>query len=342
MGPLVRAAVLTNYLEVAQRLGLNPQPLLRRFGLTRAMLTEPDRSVPAGAVVALLEESARASDCITFGLQMAESRQLADFGAVSLLLTHQQTLRDALQTTIRYRRLLNEALAIQLEELGDTVIMREEVVTDSPSPARQATDLALGVMFRMCAALFGAYWRPYSINFTCAAPASLQVHRRLFGAACKLEFNADFNGFVFSAADLDRRNPAANPALARYAEQFVQSLPGADERSLPRDVRKTVYLLMPSGRATVEQVAESLGLNVRSLQRRLEDAGVTFSDLANEVRRDLALRYLDNPELPLGRIAELLGYSMPSSFTRWFAAQFGTAPARWRASRSRRGAAQTG
>jgi AraC-like DNA-binding protein len=341
MGPLVRAAVLTNYVEVAQRLGLNPQSLLRRFGLSRAMLAEPDRSVPAGAVVALLEESARASDCVTFGLQMAESRQLADFGAVSLLLTHQRTLRDALQTTIRYRRLLNEALAIQLEELGETVIMREEVVTDSPAPARQATDLALGVMFRMCAALFGAYWRPYSVNFTCAPPANLQVHRRVFGATTQLEFNSDFNGFVFSAADLDRQNPAANPALARYAEQFVDSLPGADERSLARDVRKAVYLLMPSGRATVEQVAEGLGLNVRSLQRRLEDERLTFSELANDVRRDLALRYLDNPEHSLGRISELLGYAMPSSFTRWFTAQFGEAPARWRA-RRRRGPARAG
>jgi AraC-like DNA-binding protein len=48
------------------------------------------------------------------------------------------------------------------------------------------------------------------------------------------------------------------------------------------------------------------------------------------VRRDLVIRYLENPGYSLGRIADMLGYSMPSSFTRWFIAQFGMPPAAWR------------
>jgi AraC-like DNA-binding protein len=290
--------------------------------------------------VALLEDSARLSDCVSLGLQMAEARQLSDMGALGLLLPHQRTLRDALSTLVQYRRLLNEALAIQVEEDGDTVVVRQEVVTDVPLPARQATELALATTFRMCAALFGTHWRPYSVNFTHAAPANLQVHRRVFGAS-KLEFSSEFSGFVCAAADLDQQNPAADPAMARYAERFLETLPGANERSVARDVRKTVYLLLPAGRATIEQVAQALGLNVRTLQRQLEEAGLTFSDLVNEVRRDLVLRYLENPDHSLGRIAELLGYAMPSSFTRWFTSQFGMAPARWRTQnvRGRRGAA---
>jgi AraC-like DNA-binding protein len=98
-----------------------------------------------------------------------------------------------------------------------------------------------------------------------------------------------------------------------------------------RDVRRAIYLFLPMGRATIEQVAQGVGLNVRTLQRQLDEGGATFSDLLNEVRRDLALRYMENENHSLGRIAELLGYSMPSSFTRWFTAQFGTPPAQWRA-----------
>ena len=85
------------------------------------------------------------------------------------------------------------------------------------------------------------------------------------------------------------------------------------------------------GRATIEQIAQALGMNVRTLQRRLDDSGRTFSDLINEVRRELVLRYMENSRYPLSRIAELLGYSMLSSFTRWFTAQFGVAPVVWRA-----------
>ena len=102
------------------------------------------------------------------------------------------------------------------------------------------------------------------------------------------------------------------------------------------DVRKAIYLLLPMGRASIEQVALSQGINLRTLQRRLEEEGVTFSELINEVRRDLVRRYMDNPRYSLGRIAGLLGYSVPSSFTRWFTSQFGMAPAVWRKKHSKR------
>jgi len=112
MTPMVRIAALTNYLEVAHHLGLNPQQMLSQVGLSQSMLEHPEQRIPTAAAVRLLEESARASGCDTFGLRMAESRQLADFGVISLLLTHQATLRDALDTIVQYRHLINESLAL--------------------------------------------------------------------------------------------------------------------------------------------------------------------------------------------------------------------------------------
>ena len=331
MSTLVRAAVLTNYFEVAAHLGLNPQPLLHRVNLSRKLLADPEQRIPLAAVIKLLEESARATGCSTFGLRIAESRQLADFGVVSLLLTHQRTLRDALLTTTEYQHLLNESLAIHIEDAGKMVILREEVVADFPASSRQATELAIGVLFRLCAALLGAHWRPFSVSFTHAAPADLQLHRRMF--KCKVEFDAGFNGIVCPAADLDRPNPLADPNMARHAARFMDSLPGAGAPSIVLDVRKAIYVGLPMGRATIEQIAQALGMNVRTLQRRLEESGRTFSDLINEVRRELVLRYMENSRYPLRHIAELLGYSMLSSFTRWFTAQFGVPPVVWRAKR---------
>ena len=75
---------------------------------------------------------------------MAESRQLSDFGVVSLLISHQPTLRDAIVATIQYRHLINDSLAMQIDEEDTIAILREEVV--SPIPARQATELAIGVL----------------------------------------------------------------------------------------------------------------------------------------------------------------------------------------------------
>jgi AraC-like DNA-binding protein len=118
--------------------------------------------------------------------------------------------------------------------------------------------------------------------------------------------------------------------MARFAKRYLDSLPPDHERSLEYEVRQAAYLLLPMGRATVEQIAQSLGMNVRTLQRRLLDGDATFSELVNEVRRDLVQRYMQNPGYSLSRIASLLGYSVPSSFTRWFSTEFGLTPARWR------------
>ncbi|TDF84043.1 AraC family transcriptional regulator [Pseudomonas sp. H9] len=330
---LARSAVLTNYLEVARHLQLDGDQLLREAGLNPAIVSDNKQHIPAHTAVELLEHTAQLSRCETLGLRMAELRHLADFGEVSLLLSHQHTLRDALNVIVQYRHLLNDCVAIFIEETNKTVIIRQELITETGTQNRQSIELVIGIVHRFCAALLGAHWHPLYVCFTHEAPADLSVHRRVFG--CKVEFGCEFNGIACPAANLDAANPLGNEALARHAERYLESLRGKNEHSLSFEVRKAIYLLLPMGKATPEQIAQSQGLNVRTLQRRLEADGSSFSELLNGVRRDLVVRYLRNPGYSLGRISDMLGYSMPSSFTRWFNAQFGKSPAVWRAEQQR-------
>lgn len=292
------------------------------------MLDDPNRRIPVASVISLLEASASATKCESFGLRMAELRQLSDFGEISLLLSHQRNLRDALQVIVQYRHLLNDALAIHIEEAGKTVIIREEVINERAPCSRQATELAIGVMM-LVRGTAGRPLAPDQCQLHACGPADPAIHRRIFG--CTLVFGSEFNGIVCPAADLDSASPQANEAMARLARRYLDTLPASGVPSLELELRKTIYLLLPMGRATIEQVAQTQGMNVRTLQRRLEENGLTFKDLINNVRRDLVMRYLENPGYSLGRIADMLGYSMPSSFTRWFIAQFGMPPAVWRA-----------
>jgi len=334
MTTFVRSASLGNYTEVARRHGLDPQAMLRAAKLDPAFLTNPDLRIPTSSVVRLLEESARQSRCPTFGLEMAESWRLSDFGAISLLLTHQRTLRDAIAATIRYRHLLNDALSLAIEDAGALVIVREELVGTQAARSRQAIELAIGVVFRMVRALLGPAWNPRRVQFTHAAPADLRVHRRIFGP--NVEFGGDFNGIVCDAADVDRPIPAADAAMAEHARRLVDSLPGARREGFVDDVRRSIYMLLPHGRASVEGVSRAVGSNPRALQRKLEQSGDSFSALLDEARRGLVMRYLGNPAYSITHIGELLGYNYPSSFTRWFAAEYGMSPAAWRKREARK------
>ena len=74
---LVRAAARTGFFTVAGELQLETLPLLRSNGLSRSMLKNPEQMIPARSVIRLMEDSAAASGCITFGLRMAELRGIA-------------------------------------------------------------------------------------------------------------------------------------------------------------------------------------------------------------------------------------------------------------------------
>ena len=328
MVPLAHTAVLKNYLDVTQQFNINPYPLLSNVGLCQTQLYDSKQRIPVDKAIALLEQSAQISGCESFGLYMAEQRQISDFGEISLLLSYQHTLRDAIQTIVRYRNFINNSLAIYIEEVGNTVIIREEVISTESPYSRQSTELALGIMHRFCAALLPNKWRPLSIHFTHNAPKDLSTHKRVFG--CSLEFGSEFNGIVCTTAELDTANPQANTAMAEHAQRFLDILPDDRESSMIFDIRKSIYLLLPMGRATIDQIAQTHGMNVRTLQRRLEVYKTSFSHLINDVRRNLVFRYLQNLNYSLGQVSDILGYSTPSSFTRWFISQFGIAPINWR------------
>lgn len=326
MLPQVRAAALTNYVEVARFVGLDPHAMLRRAGIDLDTLSDSERLIPAAAVVNLLEDSARESDCAQFALLMAETRSLASIGALSLFLKHQRSAREVISALLEYQALLAEALHYSLEEIGDTVILRTDLVAGLGAP--QASEFVMAMFCRGVAGIVS--WRPESAHFTHEAPAKLNIHARVF--KCPLLFGAEFNGFVTSAEALDTPNPAAHPDMAEHARRYLEMLvPNSEERSIALRARRSLDALLPSGNATLDRVAEDLGLHPRALQRLLEKHGSSFASLLNEVRRGLAARYLSDTARSITSVGQMLGYAAPSSFTRWFSAEFGKSPAAWRA-----------
>ena len=330
MPSLVRAACLTNYSEVALAAGLTPTRMLLDAGLNPSALHEPDLMIPVERFGQLLQASAAQSGNESFGLCMAESRLLSNLGAVGLLIRDQATLRDSLYMLMRYRSLLNDALSLAVEESGGMVIIREELLAGSAhQPTRQRVELALGVMVRLIRQLLGADWQPRRVCFSHAAPRDMGTHLRLFGRC--VEFNHEFNGIVCAKADLDARNPSADPAMVRYAQQLINPSAKSPRSTMRENVQSAILLLLPSGRCSIERVAEHLGVVCRTVQRRLAEQDQSFSSMVNDIRKELVARHVLESDRPLTEVAALLGFSAPSSFSRWYQSQFGCSAKRSRA-----------
>ena len=333
MSILVRAASLTNYSEVARAGGLDPARMLLDAGLSPNMLREPDLLIPSERLGQLLQASAILSGNESFGLCMAESRLLSNLGAVGMLIRDQPTVRDSLDVLMRYQAQVSGALSLSIEERAGVVVLREEVrAGNAQQPTRQRNELALGVMLRLMRQFLGAGWQPRRVCFAHPAPRDVSVHQRLFGRC--VEFDADFNCIVCAKTDLDARNPSADPAMAHYAQRLLDASAKPQGATMLGDVQRTILLLLPSGRCSIEQVAEHLGVTCRTVQRGLAKQGQSFSSMVNEIRKELAARHVVGSDRPLTEVAMLLGFSVPSAFSRWYHAQFGCSAKESRAARA--------
>jgi len=331
---LVRAASLSGYLDCMAALGLDPGPLLREQGLDRRALAIADRPVAAQAAVRLLERSAAESGCRTLGLRMAEGRLLANLGSASLAIVHQPTLRRALAALGEFRGRINSTLVLTLTEEGGEAILREDLALAAPEPAQQSIELALGVMVRLCRAMLGDTWSPRLACLTAPAPspADLAVYRRLLSG--EMQFDAEFNALVIAAEDLDRPGLLADAGMAEHARELLDAVGKGAARGIREQVEGLIFLQLPSGRATIQSCAASLGLTVRTLQRRLEEEGALFTTLLDRARKQLATQYLANPRLRITDVAAMLGYGSIGAFSRWHTAAFGqTASTRRRGNR---------
>ncbi|HSV82755.1 MAG TPA: AraC family transcriptional regulator ligand-binding domain-containing protein [Ramlibacter sp.] len=330
MTPLIRCASLTNLGDVAAQCHLDVRALLHEAGLPARCLDEPDLRVPVANVVHLLELAAARAHEPTFGLRMAESRRLSNLGALGLLLREEPTLRDALEATVRYVHVQNEALAFEVEQVGKLVMIRIGLLAAQGRCQRQAIELCIGVTFRLLSIFMGADWHPRLVCFSHGAPAKLDVHRRVFGEA--VEFGHEFSGIVCNAAELDARNPGADPVMALYAQRLLEREPQHARRWSLR-VQQLALTLLPRGHCRVEVVAQHLGVDRRTVCRRLTEEGTSFSQIVEDLRSELLAHYRADDTRPLGEVAALLGFSTPTNFSRWHRARFGYAARSARRSR---------
>jgi AraC-like DNA-binding protein len=328
MRPCVRCATLDGYVGLARSSGLDPASLLAGVGLTVADLAVPDKWVPAVAVARVLERSAAESGLEDFGLRLAGLRRLSTLGPVSVVLRQEPDLRSALGLLTRYEHSYNEALRLRLDESGDLAVMRMWFEFGEPAPTRQALELAVAALLGIVRELLGRNWEPLSLCFTHPPPASLTTHRTVFGP--RLRFGHEFSGLVFYAAELDASNTVSDPLLRPYAQQFLQALGTPRAATVAARVRQLVEMLLPLGRCSTVQVARGLGMTERTLHRRLAAEHESFSSIVHGTRQALAERYLATERYSLTDVSELLGFTAPSAFSRWFRQQFGVSPTQWR------------
>lgn len=267
----VRATALLDLPAIVLEAGIDPYPTLREAGIDPATLERADLTIPAEKVAWLLDGLAERHGIADLGLRIAMRRRLANMGVAGLVLGQQATVREALGMVDRYRHLMSDSLSLHIEEHGARATAMIGLALGAAAPQRQSRELGLASFVHLFRLLLGERWHPDVVHFSHSAPPGTTLHRRFFVGP--VQFDSLFDGFEFASADLDRVKVGADKALATYAANLLDSLPGQQPGAVAAMVLRLIHTLLPMGRASLPHVARAMGKNARTLQRELAAQG---------------------------------------------------------------------
>jgi AraC-like DNA-binding protein len=232
-----------------------------------------------------------------------------------------ENLAKSIERMIEYLAVVSDAVSIvktQLE-LG----MRIAVYPlEAEQPGRSLRlDYTLTTFLAFCRWVTGRKIIPLGVELSYEQPAELSQHQQAFD--CIPVFNAPNHALLLTEDDLQRPLPTFNPTVSRMHEQIVlERLETLKPERIESRLTQILLPRLPTGNFSRKQVASDLCMSERTLQRRLEEAGTTFQNELDVVRKKLAEIYLADQKIPLPGIGYLLGYADESTFyracTRWF------------------------
>ena len=305
-------------------------PLLVRVGLTPELIADPDERLSVRSQVRLLEEAAIAlkDDCI--GFTLAREFDLREIGLIYYVMASSQTLGEGLKRLARYSRVTNEALVFGYRE-GNSLTISLSYSGVPRHSDRHQIEFCMFAVLRICRALTGQNLVPKHFSVAHHRSEGISEMARFVGT--KVEFGADADEFDLNVdargLPLIHADSYLNELLLKSCEAALADRKG-EMSQLRTRVENAISSLLPHRRVLVEDVARGLGMSERTLARKLADEGLNFTEILHQLRRDLAIRYLDDRKLHVSKIAWLLGFQEVSAFTHAFKRWTGKTPSKMR------------
>lgn len=333
IGPMATETFLATtgqiFLRLLEMHGIDSEAFVREGGYAPEQFRDPSARLPTRAVDAAARAVAGRIADPAFALRAARCWHPSNLGALGYAWLASSTLRTALQRLERYNRILSEKATFRIEDSAKGLRLVFDHGRRDPVVAALGTDYALSIVMDLCRMNFGAALRASEVTLRRARPADPAPWEHFFG--CRVQFGAARDSFLLSRRDADETLPVANRQIAGTLDAILaRQLADLDRSNVVARCKAALLERMASGEAPEEDIAKALHMSRRTLQRKLAEADLTYQRLVDETRRDLALRYLEEPGRSITEITFLLGFSGQSAFTRAFRRWTGEAPSEYR------------
>jgi AraC-like DNA-binding protein len=315
--------------ERVQTAGIEVEPLLKTAGLTKEQVEDIDVRLSAQSQIRFVNLVASAVHDEYLGFHLGQQLDdLRKFGLLYYVAASSDTLGEALRRAARYVSITNESYSVKYFE-GKNIRIVHNFAGIARHLALHQIESGFIALIRLCRQLTRCPVEPIRVSL---------VHRRrrignffkfaaFFG--CDVEFGAAVDELVFphSIADIPvvSADPYLNKLLIANCEEALSRRP-AKRGPFQAVVENAITPLLPHGNMQIKEIARRCGLSQRTFARKLTGENLTFSQVLNNLRCDLATQYLADEGLSISQIAWLLGYHEASAFTNAFKRWTGKTP----------------
>ncbi len=312
--------------------GLDADTLLAAAGIDKQLLSNPEARISISDYEQLWRLATERTKDPCLGLKVVPFLRPTTFHALGLTLLASSTIREALLRLGRYYRIISDEVNVGVIDSNDRTALCFSPLPDRSPPIDASVDAFMAVSIAYARTLSDDTLRPAKVAFMHPEPADIKPFRDLFQGP--LSFSAGDNRIYFDNEDVHRPLSSANAEIAFRNDQIAaEYLARFEKTQIGNQVRVRIVEFLSSGEPGLEKIARSMGMSRRSLNRGLQKERTSYRDLLEDVRRQLAARYILRQDLSVIEIAFLLGYADSSNFTRAFKRWFGDSPKGYRAGR---------
>ncbi|MEE9421901.1 MAG: AraC family transcriptional regulator [Gammaproteobacteria bacterium] len=309
--------------------GIDAEDLFDQAGIDLAAIDNTSARFPANNMQRLWRLVLEKTGDPCFGIAVGEHIQPGAMHGVGFAWLASDTLYDALTRLIRYQRVLSTAAKFRLEEDDGAIRFVANARKLRVDIENATLEMALVLIVRMCRLASASGVNPDQVSLRRSKPECAKKIEEFFQSP--IEYEAEENSLCFDKENLLVSLPNANPALARANDQVViEYLDRFDRSQISMQVRARIIEALPSGNPTQSDIAKSLNLSLRNLQRKLQAENTNYKTLLDDTRKELATNYMRETHRSIGEITYLLGFAETSNFTRAFRRWTGKSPKEYR------------
>lgn len=320
--PYVRATALKGMDKALEGYSLNLPEILDEVGIDPNALNDSSKLISIVAFNSLLNllEQKTSRHCLGLELVVTARNALNNIGPLALILKLGDTTGECVENGLKYLRYHTNGVNVEIfRDVKNGVGEFRYTPLPPLFNVRHLVENALGVACTAMRFLISnENQKPIKITFQHTRPHDTDLPEKFF--SCPIEYNAQFNSMIFDLELLNMETLGSDSQVSDIVFSYLQAeIEEVESKlSLASSVAVVVGQLLPSGRCSMELVAKGVALHPKTLQRRLNKDGTSYSKILDKIRMATAVRLLSETKIPAAKVAKLCGYSSPGSFNLAF------------------------